>query len=354
MKKYFFAAFVILSSCTKDTVIDMTPINATGEILFISRRISNSADWQMFLMNADGTNQRAVSNNLVRCSPPILSNGKTKIAFTTYDNNFYYNLYVIDIDGQNQTFLSKGKQFCGSPVWSPDDNRIAFVKNDNNVGGTYDIYTIKADGSNELKLTTQNDNFSPQYFPDNNSLIFSSSNNVWTGIYKMSLDGSNKQLLTPQNKSFGDPKISPTGNMISITSNDLNGSQVFVMHSNGNNLKQLTFTVSPSIYPGAPPNGNSNPSWSPIGNRLAYVSYVNGSPDIFIINSNGTGNKRLTDTPLRDESPVWTKDGNYILFSSNRNPNIASQIYIMRTEGQLQTPLTNYMGDNIYPTFLGE
>ena len=134
MKKYFVAVFIILSSCKKDAVIDMTPINANGEILFISRRISNSADWQMFLMKADGTNQRSVSNSLVHCSPPILSNNRAKIAFTTYDNNFYYNLFIIDIDGQNQKFLSKGKQFCGNPAWSPDDSRITFVKNDSNVG----------------------------------------------------------------------------------------------------------------------------------------------------------------------------------------------------------------------------
>lgn len=352
MKKYIFAAFIILSSCKKDAVIDMTPVDAKGEVLFISRRISNSTDWQMFLMNADGTNQRAISNSLVHCSPPILSNSGTKVAFTTYDNNFHYNLYIIDSDGQNQKFLSKGKQFCGSPAWSPDDSRIAFVKNDNNVSGTNDIYSIKIDGSDEIKLTNQNDNFCPQYFPDNKSIIFSSSNNTWAGIYIMNINGSNKQLLTPQNKSFGDPKISPNGNMILITSNDWNGSQIFVMNSDGSNLKQITFTVSSKIFPGHPRDGNCNPVWSPNSNKLAYVSYENGSPDIFIINSKGTGNKRLTDTPLRDENPVWTKDGNYLLFSSNRNLNVGSQIYIMRTEGQLQAPLTNYIGDNIYPTFI--
>ena len=63
----------------------------------------------------------------------------------------------------------------------------------------------------------------------------------------MNIDGSNKHLLTPQNKSFGDPKVSPSGNMISITSNDWNGSQIFVMNSDGSNLKQMTFTVS-SLY----------------------------------------------------------------------------------------------------------
>lgn len=195
--------------------------------------------------------------------------------------------------------------------------------------------------------------FPHNILPDNHSIIFSSSNNSWTGIYKMNINGSNKQLLTPQSKSFGDPKISPSENMISITSNDWNGSQIFVMNSDGNNLKQITFTVSAKYFDtGFPRDGNCNPVWSPNNDKLAYVSYENGSPDIFIINSNGTGNKRLTDTPLRDENPVWTKDGNYLLFSSNRNPDVASQIYIMGTEGQLQTPLTNYMGDNIYPAFI--
>ena len=355
MKKYFLAAFIIISSCKKGAVVDMTPINTKGEILFISRRISNSADWQMFLMNADGTNQRTVSNNLVPCSPPILSHSGTKVVFTIYDTNFYYNLYIIDINGQNQKFLSKGKLFCGSPAWAPDDNRIAFVKNDNNVGGTYDIYSISVDGSDEIKLTSQNDNFSPQYFSDNASIIFASSNNTWTGIYKMNIDGTNKYLLTPQNKSFGDPKISPGGDMISITSNDWNGSQIFVMNSDGTNLKQLTSTVSSKYFDsGFPRDGNCNSVWSPTSNKLAYVSYENGSPDIFLINSNGTGNKRLTDTPLRDENPAWTKDGNYILFSSNRNPNVASEIYIMTTEGQMQTPLTSYPGENIYPTFVNQ
>jgi TolB protein len=353
MKRYIVAAFILLSSCKKDHVVDMTPIDAKGEILFISRRIPNSADWQMFLMNADGSNQRIVLNNLVRCAPPILSNSATKIAFTAYENN-YYILYVIDKDGQNQKLLSKAEHFCGSPVWSPDDSRIAFVKHDDHVNGRNHIYSIKSDGSNEMRLTDQNDNFSPQYSPDNRSIIFSSSNGDWTGIYKMNTDGSNKQLLTPKNKSFGDPRISPDGKMISITSGDWSGSQIFVMNANGSNLKQITFTVSPRSFPGYPKDGNGNPVWSPNSSKLAYVSWENGSPDIFIINSNGAGNKRLTNTPLRDENPCWTKDGKYIIFSSNRNLQVSAEIYIMKPEGQLQTPLTNYIADDIYPVFIAK
>jgi TolB protein len=127
------------------------------------------------------------------------------------------------------------------------------------------------------------------------------------------------------------------------------------MNADGSNLKQLTFTVSPKYFDtGYPRDANERPVWSPDGEKLAYVSWENASPDIFVINSTGTGNKRLTNTARRDESPAWTKDGNYILFTSNRDPLAIAQVYIMRTEGQLQTALTNYMGDNIYPSFISK
>ena len=124
------------------------------------------------------------------------------------------------------------------------------------------------------------------------------------------------------------------------------------MNADGSNLKQITFSVSSRYFPGEGREGNSNPVWSPNSNKIAYVSFENGSPDIFIINSNGTDNKRLTDSPLRDENPGWSKDGKYILFSSNRNMSLSSEIFIMRNEGQLQTPLTNFISDDIYPTFI--
>jgi TolB protein len=353
MKRYLVAALVVAASCKKDTAVDLTPIRAEGEIVFISRRIANSADWRIFLMNADGTNQRALSNSLVRCAAPISSNSGTKIAFTTYENN-YYNLYIIDKDGQNQKLLAKGKQLCCAPAWSPDDSTIAFSKNNNDNGGTFDIYTIKTDGSGEIKLTDQNNNASPRFY-DLNSIIFSSSNGSWSGIYKMNADGSNKQLLTPQNKSFGNPVISPDRTKIAVTSLDWNGSQIFTMNASGTGLKQITFTVSPKYYDrGYPRDGNGNPAWSPDSRKLAYVSYANGSPDIFTINPDGKKNKRLTDTPLRDEHPAWSKDGHYILFASNRNLNVSSEIYIMRTEGQLQTPLTHFNADDSYPSMINK
>ena len=169
----------------------------------------------------------------------------------------------------------------------------------------------------------------------------------------MNINGSGKQLLSPSGRSYSSPSVSPDGKLISFVSNDWNGGQIFVMNADGGNAKQLTFTVNSKYFDtGFPREGNFGAVWSPNSSRMAYISYESGNPDIFVMNSDGTNKKRLTNNSLRDEYPSWTKDGQYILFSSNRDVTLSSEIYIMRTEGQLQTPLTHYIADDIHPLFI--
>jgi len=352
MKNYLIGALILLSSCQKNSS-DTTPIDVKGDIVFLSRRLTNSADWRIYSMNADGSNQKQMSNISTSCATPILSHDGKKVAFSYSDNTNYCFLAIVDIDGQNQRTLATGKQFCGNAAWSPDDAKLVFVKRLNGSAATSDIYSINADGTNETKLTTANNNYWPHYFSKSNQVLFAADNGTFTGIYKMNADGSNKQLLTPTGQSYGDPKPSPDDSKIAITSLDWNGCQIFVMNTDGSDLKQLTFTVDPNYFDvGFPRDGNYNPVWSPTSLRLAYVSFGNGSPDIFAINADGTANKRLTNTSLRDENPCWTSDGQYILFSSNRNLDVSTEIYVMKANGQWQTPLTNYVGDDVYPVFV--
>lgn len=359
MKKYCIVTLIILTSCQKDVTDQLQAIDAKGEILFVSQRTPNNSDWQLVLMNADGTNQRLVSGKVVDCSPPVISNNKSKVVFTTYENA-YRNLYVIDIDGQNLKLLDKARQTCSNPVWSPDDSKITYVRNDIGAAGNFDIYSINIDGTNRIQLTNQNDNYSPRYLPDNSAIIYTSLNGALSGVYKMNTDGSNKQLLSPAGKSFGVSSISPDGKMIAINSQDWNGTQIFVMKPDGSGLQQLTFTVEKNYFDtGFPRGGNCNPVWSPNSTRLVYESYENSTPDIFVINSNGSGNKRLTDNPLRDESPCWTNDGNYIIYAAGKiwfegnNPTYAGHVItIMSPDGRLKKQLTDNKISDVYPAFI--
>jgi TolB protein len=353
MKKYAYLFLIILSACNKE---NLTPIDYQDDILFMSRRIFNSADWQMFVMNGDGTNQRLLTDTLINCGEaPAVSPDGRRIAFYNYDANRRYNLYVIDRNGQNLTRLVQSKFGLHSPVWSPDSKSLAYIKHHTHYAGSMYVYTINIDGRNEKQLTKDLNSGSPQYFPDGSGIVFASED----GIYKMAVDGGNKQLLTPKNKSLGCPRIAPNGQLIAMLSSDWAGSQIFVMNNDGSNLKQITSAVSPEHWDvGFPRDANSNPVWSPNSGKIAYESYETGKPQIFTINPNGTNKKQLTDMGIGNTEPMWTPDGQYILYSANRSVSAAQgvnygrEIAIMRTEGQLQTLLSNHVSDDINPVFL--
>ena len=57
------------------------------------------------------------------------------------------------------------------------------------------------------------------------------------------------------------------------------------------------------------------PAWSPDGQKLAFSSGRDGTPHIFLMNADGTGTVRLTDTDQEDEQPSWSADGKRIVFS---------------------------------------
>jgi Tol biopolymer transport system component len=82
----------------------------------------------------------------------------------------------------------------GSPTWSPDGRRIAF---DSNRQGNYEIYTMKTDGSDQLRLTRSPADDGPtSWSPNGQTIAFDSGRNGNYAIYEMNTDGSDQRLLT--------------------------------------------------------------------------------------------------------------------------------------------------------------
>jgi TolB protein len=79
-------------------------------------------------------------------------------------------------------------------------------------------------------------------------------------------------------------------------------------------------------------------SWTPDG-RIVYESDFNGNKDIWIMNQDGTGGKRLTSGPGRNGNPRVTPDGRYILFTSSRSG--APEIWRMEIDGSNPVQLTS-------------
>jgi TolB protein len=60
------------------------------------------------------------------------------------------------------------------------------------------------------------------------------------------------------------------------------------------------------------------PAWSPDGKRIAFVSARDGNLEIYFIDADGTGTRRITQHPDRDDFPVWHPDGRRLLVISER------------------------------------
>jgi WD40-like Beta Propeller Repeat len=86
-------------------------------------------------------------------------------------------------------------------------------------------------------------------------------------------------------------------------------------------------------------DGESLPSWSPDGTKIAVASNRDGNWEIYVVNADGSGSQRLTNNQATDLRPRWSPDGTKIAFQTNRDGN--NEVYSMNPDGTGQTNLTN-------------
>ncbi|MBI4670547.1 MAG: PD40 domain-containing protein [Chloroflexi bacterium] len=92
------------------------------------------------------------------------------------------------------------------------------------------------------------------------------------------------------------------------------------MNANGSNAKRL---LKLSAATGATQDYSPLPRWSPDGGRIAFAAVarvkIPGAvlyPNIFVVNTNGDGERQLTDNDLLNTAPVWSPDGNQIAWAA--------------------------------------
>lgn len=128
-------------------------------------------------------------------------------------------------------------------------------------------------------------------------------------IYVMEPDGSNPVNLTKNPADDMQPSWSPDGTRIAFVSNRETGGEggqyVYVMDSNGENVRQLN-TENESTWP----------DWSPDGRMITYTAFG----DIYAINADGSGEAvNLTSSPEKDEQSKWSPDSKQMLWLSGNN-----------------------------------
>src|SRR5215207_501475 len=214
-------------------------------------KIAFHRNGEIYVMNADGSEQTNISNNTAFDGYPHWSRDVKKIAFMTSRDGINYEIYVMNADGTSQTRLTNNADLDAEPSWSPDGTKIAFRSDRDN--HNYQIYVMNADGSEQTNISNNTAaDIRPDWSPDGTKIAFASDRAGSYQIYVMNADGSEQTRLT--NPAFGyQPSWSPDGTEIAFSSSRDGNSEIYVMNADGS--EQTNISNNPAVH--------DNPDWGP-------------------------------------------------------------------------------------------
>lgn len=271
-------------------------------------------------------------------------------------------IWIMNIDGSNKHMVSPDHGAHTCSYFFPDGKRIVFASTSHLPGDCppkpktpesfqgvghvwplypYDIFVADVDGTG-LKKITENPKYDaePVVSSDGRQIVFGSQREGDFDIYIMNSDGSDVRRLTDRVGYDGGPWISPDGSKIvwrawypeteeemAMWRDCMENNYVvpvpldlWVMNVDGTGKRRILH------------NGATNwaPSWHPDGKRIIFSSNMDDwhedikrfghNFELYLININGTGIERITYNNTFDSFPMFSYDGKKLVFASNRNP----------------------------------
>jgi Tol biopolymer transport system component len=262
-----------------------------SQILFASDREDDFLIFDLYLMNWDGTDVRQLTDSPLTDLQPSWSPTGDTIAYVGM--TFYAgSIYTYNLEEGKARLLPELQAWNRQPTWSPDGQKIAFVAGETGYDNSRDLCVIDMDDDSTDCLTDGKyiTEEAPSWSHDGESLVFSMREDdtynicvieVQTGIITYLTDGQRHAI---------------------------------------------------------------SPTWSPDGSKIAYLVSIGDNLinfDLFVMNTNGSQKTRITQSPHQERIPIWSKDGEFIVFTTLLEDSRNLQVQIASSSGSWVKPLTS-------------
>jgi len=230
------------------------------------------------------------------------------------------------------------------PSYSPAGDRMVCNSEPGAILPNNSLLAMNADGSNRSVLfkDEKKNPIAPAWSPKGDRIacglgkFFLVENGpAVADIAVMDADGKNLKVLTDGKGNYGFPSWSPDGREIVCRMSDGKTSGLVILDAETGKSRELK-TGSKQV---------NFPAWSPAGDVIAFTNYLDGDYELCTVKPDGTGFKRLTNSPGSDAHCAWSLDGKWIAFTSGRggfqdeaplhpyNAQPYGKIHVMRADG---------------------
>ncbi|MBC7852337.1 MAG: PD40 domain-containing protein [Pirellulaceae bacterium] len=222
-----------------------------------------------------------------------LSTGGGQLLYTVHDGSTG-RVALADPDGQNPRMLFPDLGYTYMGALSPKGDQIVL----SGPARGYRLLIADLQGGKPRELTPDHPgSFAPQFTPDGRTIVFIRRDG---DVYRVDADGKDVRRLTEGNRyvefrlsekdhhgSTDGPHVSPDGERIAYVSRQEGTPNLYVMNLDGSGQKQVTTRKTPC----------GRVRWSPEGKQLAFVSFEGKYPQLFVVDAAGGEPRKLTDLP---------------------------------------------------------
>ena len=260
-------------------------------------------------------NDPGIAPELLTATPP------DEIVFqSNRDGDF--EIYIMEVDGSNLRQLTDNEVDDNFPRVSADGRRIAFQSMRD---GNLEIYVMNRDGDQQTRLTfdADEDKFA-EWSPDGTEIVFVSKRDSPADLFVMAADGSDVRRITDSPELEGRVRWSPDGQSLAYNASLEPYWQIYVPDADGASRRKITN----STY------DEWSPEWSPDGEWLLFHSERDSrtNPGIYVMRPDGSDARLLYNGPYEEWGATWSADGSQIIFAINE-PGDVDNLYIMDADG---------------------
>jgi Tol biopolymer transport system component len=261
----------------------------------------------------------------VNVQPRLSPDGK-KLAYLTsrYQDSFLYlrgnvmgmlSLYVADADGRNPQMIPVGKGTVANYAWSPDGSKLLYTRVVGDAQGNpcWDLFTYDMKAKKVERLTTNENTNTMAWRPGTNQVLFVALKDGKATIKTVDVASKKTKvvLVAEGETQFIQPAWSPDGLRVAFASHQPGeASHLVTLEPDTGRLAQIT--------PGAPRQSDKEPTWTPDGKHLVFTSDRTGMTNLYQVDLDGKGLRKLTNTYRGAEMASVSPDGKSLFYTSYR------------------------------------